>query len=96
MDATQEDAARNVLRRLIRLIDRITLVPGAKPGRLVPTLAPGDIWRIMPALILDACDLAEALGIEGEDARIRRDLATMIDQQPAPSPTNYPLTPSRN
>ena len=88
MDAKQRAAARALVNRVYRLIGRVRIEPSNRPGRLVPQLAPGDLWRQLPALIRAANDLAATLpagDVSEAERAICEAIGAMIDQQPAPS-----------
>ncbi len=83
----QQAAVARLLNRVFRLVSRVRLVPGNKPLRLVPSLTPADLWRQLPALIREACDLAETMGPDATanaDLTVLRCVGDMIDIQPAP------------
>ncbi|AMV23451.1 hypothetical protein VT84_03510 [Gemmata sp. SH-PL17] len=88
MDESLKESVRNLLKRTVRLLKRITLIPADKPGQLIPALAPADLWRMAPALIDDTRRLAEQVGYiptDPEELTQIAGIARAIDEQHAPT-----------
>ncbi len=81
MDAKTRAGVVRTLRKLFTLAGRVRLDIGDN-GRVLPVLSPADLWRTLPGLMRDACDLADATGetFPGVDTKFARELATTIER----------------
>jgi len=82
MNANERGITTCALKRLFAMLGRVRLGIAGN-GRLTPEIAPGDLWRMLPAIIRDLVTVAETV-TPGEfdhyELEFLRDLAITIER----------------
>lgn len=81
-------ALAGLVRDLGRLVPQVRVDLDEKTGRLLPSLAPEHLWRVLPRMLRAAADIAETLKPElpllDADPAAMRCLATWIERGQRP------------